>query len=478
LSTLKKDLSAMTADATACNVMVGVGETYLPAFVLALTGSQLACGLTATVPLLVGAILQLFVPFAIQRLHSYRRWVVVCAVVQALSFVPLIIASLVGSFSVIAVFGVIAIYWATGQAGGSAWNAWVEHLVPEKVRSKFFACRTRYVQLGVIVGFLGGGIALQLGHRGGYGLMPFALLFIGAAGSRLMSANYLDCQRDIKIPSTIGTSKPWSDFFAITTQGGNGRIILYILAAQLGCQISGPYFTPYMLGHLKLSYIGYVALICIAYLSRVAVASLWGYVVQKIGVNRLLWMSGLAIVPLPALWDLSDSFTYLAILQVFSGAVWGAYELANLLLIIESIPAAKKINILTIYNLVNALAIVVGSFVGGFLLTAFGGGRHAYLMVFLFSTLARAVALLILVKIPIRFPVFGRQKKALPMKPRLAPSASTPRLALKTVGISKRVHSAHKTVPKPAFLWITTSVSNEKDSSWNEELKIPTGKRI
>jgi MFS family permease len=478
LSTLKNDLHAITADGMASNMMVGIGETYLPAFVLALTGSQLACGLTATVPLLLGAVLQLFTPFAMRRLQSYRRWVVLCAVIQAVGFVPLIIAALTGSFSLVAVFSVIALYWATGQAGGSAWNAWVEDLVPERVRARFFANRTRFVQIGLIVGFIGGGTALQLGHLGGFGLMPFALLFGVAVISRLISANYLNCQGDTKIPLKKEPPKPWNDFFAITTQSGNSRIILYVLAAQLGCQISGPYFTPYMLGHLKFSYINYVTLICIAYLSKVVIASTWGRVVEKIGVNRLLWLSGMAIVPLPALWDISDSFTYLAILQVFSGAVWGAYELANLLLIIESIPAAKKINILTVYNFANALAIVGGSFLGGYLLTIFGGGRHAYVMLFLASTLARATALLILVKIPLRLPLFGREKAALSRKSASTPSLAVNRPHFKPLPTSPFVHSAHKSASMPAFLRVSVWMSNEKDSNWNEESSIPPGKRI
>jgi MFS family permease len=475
VSILKNDLRAITADGTACNVMVGIGETYLPAFVLALTGSQLACGLTATVPLLAGAILQLMAPQGIGRLKSYRRWVVFCAVVQALSFVPLVIAALAGSFSVLAVFSVIAIYWATGQAGGSAWNAWVEDLVPERVRARFFACRTRYVQIGYLIGFIGGGVALQIASRHGYVLWPFALLFTGAMLSRLISANRLNTQSESKFISKKSTTTPWHDFFALM-QGGNGRIVIYVLAAQLACQISGPYFTPYMLGHLKLSYLGYVTLICIAYFARVATAPTWGRIVERIGVNRLLWISGLTIVPLPALWDLSDSFTYLAILQVFSGAVWGAYELANLLLILEAIPAAKKVNILTIYNFANALAIVGGSIIGGYLLTAFGGGCHAYLMVFLASSIARLTALMILVKIPVRLPVFGWKKRPAPRQPVLMPPA-VKRPALKPLSPLARVHAVHVTVAKPAFLRTAAKVSNE-DSKRKEKAILPAIKRI
>jgi MFS family permease len=399
-------------------------------------------------------------------------------VIQALSFVPLIVASLTGKFAASDVFVVIAVYWAMGQSGGSAWNAWVEDLVPERVRASFFARRTRFVQAGIIAGFLVGGFALQFGHRAGYGLAPFALLFGVAALSRIVSANYLDSQSDVRLPARRSTPRPWRDFFAITTQGGNSRILLYILAAQLGCQISGPYFTPYMLGHLKLSYLGYVTLICIAYLARVAVAPVLARIIEKIGVRRMLWISGLGIVPLPALWDVSDSFTYLSILQVYSGAVWAAYELANLLLIIESIPAAKKINILTVYNFVNAMAIVGGSFIGGFLLTAFGGGRHAYLMLFLISTLARAAALLMLVKLPIRLPGVGRSPAAASVRTVVSTPPVAARPVLKPASVASRTHGTHAAVPKPAFLRFSTSAVGELNSEWAESSVAPAVKQI
>ena len=46
-SVLRKDLRTSTAEGMAASVMVGVGETYLPVFVLALSGSQMACGLVS-----------------------------------------------------------------------------------------------------------------------------------------------------------------------------------------------------------------------------------------------------------------------------------------------------------------------------------------------------------------------------------------------------------------------------------------------
>ncbi len=66
--------------------------------------------------------------------------------------------------SVTTIFLVVAVYWATGMAGGTAWNAWAGTLVPERIRAPYFAWRTRFTQLGIMLGLAAGGIILQLGQ--------------------------------------------------------------------------------------------------------------------------------------------------------------------------------------------------------------------------------------------------------------------------------------------------------------------------
>ncbi|MEI6255422.1 MAG: hypothetical protein WCQ77_02145, partial [Planctomycetota bacterium] len=56
---LRRDLWVSTADAAAFSLMVGFGETYIPAFALALGLGPVAAGMMASVPVLVGAIFQL-----------------------------------------------------------------------------------------------------------------------------------------------------------------------------------------------------------------------------------------------------------------------------------------------------------------------------------------------------------------------------------------------------------------------------------
>jgi MFS family permease len=426
LNELRTDLRAIQGDGMSANVMVGVGEYYLPAFVLAVSASQVASGLVATVPLVIGSLLQLVSPHVIRYLRSYRRWVIACVVLQALSFLPLLAGAIVGSMPVALVFTFASIYWASGLAAGPAWNAWVDALVPERIRARFFAGRNLWCQLGLVAGFVAGGMALQMGTWLEIGSAMFALLFLIATGSRLVSAGYLKRQRETNPPAEDVQPLGLHSLLGALGSHATGRMLMYFLVVQTAVQISGPYFTPYMLRQLELSYAGYMALCCVAFVSRIVFLPAIGRLADRFGADRLLWIGGVAIVPVAALWCVSDSFAWLCFAQVVSGAAWAAYELATLLLFFESIPSRRRVNVLTVFNLANSTAILAGSLIGGALLISLGAGREAYLTLFIVSSSARALALVMLA----RLPVAARAQRAV-AAPRLeqAPQMSSRSLA-------------------------------------------------
>jgi hypothetical protein len=73
-SRLRRDLRRIFAEGVAWSVMVGIGETYFPAFALALGMGEVGAGLIASIPLLAGGLLQLVTPHGVTRLGSRRRW--------------------------------------------------------------------------------------------------------------------------------------------------------------------------------------------------------------------------------------------------------------------------------------------------------------------------------------------------------------------------------------------------------------------
>lgn len=399
MNALRKDLHAINADGTAASLMVGAGETYFGAFVLALSANQFAAGLVSSVPMFAGALLQLASPYLVRRIGSYRVWVVTCASLQAASFLPLILAAWFGRMSTLLVFGVVAVYWATGLGAGAAWNAWVESLVPARVRTRFFARRTRLAQLGLLVGFVLAGIALQLGSFSERTFLAFAVVFLAAALCRIVSACHLASQGEPAPPGAEFVPH-FRRALAALREGVSGKVLLYLLVVQVGVQVSGPFFTPFMLKRLTLSYGAYMVLISVAMVAKIACLPWLGRLVDRFGARRVLWGSALAITPMSALWCVSHQYAYLVAVQLVSGVAWAGFELASLLLYFDTIPRRERVSVLTLFNVGNAAAYVVGSLGGAAILAHLGTTVLGYHAVFLVSGALRVAALVLVFRIP------------------------------------------------------------------------------
>ena len=390
----------MLGEGAAHSIMVGLGESYLPAFVLAMGMGQVAAGLITTIPLLAGAVLQLVSPAAVRYFGSHRRWVVTCAALQAASFVPLAVAALLGKLPVWAMFALAALYWGSGLGTSTAWSTWVGTLVPRRLRTHFFSRRTRLNQLATLGGFLLGGFSLQWGTTHDRRLLVFTLLFALAAVSRAVSTTLLAGQSEPE-PIPNGQRRvSMAEFLRRFRHAGDGRLLFYLLSVQAAAQIAGPYFTPYMLCSLELSYASYVSLIAVSFAAKAITLPALGVLARRFGTRKLLWFGGMGIVPISALWLVSDSLPYLMAVQVLAGITWAAYELAMFLLFLETIGPEERTGMLTNFNFAHSAATAGGSLLGGAVLFAVGKQPETYLLLFAVSSAARALSLILLWRVP------------------------------------------------------------------------------
>jgi hypothetical protein len=403
-SRLRRDLRASLGDGAGFSLMVGLGETYLVAFALAVGLDDVIAGLMGTVPMLLGAILQLISPRAIGWVGSLRRWVTLCALVQALALIPLGIAALRGTISAPALLLIATIYWGSALATGPAWNTWVGSIIPTRIRAPFMARRSRICQFAVLIGLVISGLSLHFGKQADVSLVVYAVLFFVAAGARVFSATCLWAQSDARArPSDLRLVTP-RDMLRRIASGADGRLLAYMISVQICVQISGPFFTPYMLRRLEFSYAEYLLLISTAFVSKMIALPLLGRIAKRAGAHTLLWTAGIGIVPLAGFWILSDELVYLMGLQVFAGLIWGTYELGTLLLLFDRIEERERTSILTMFNVANALAMVGGSLLGAAVLGAiqagpwgeWGDGRFSYHALFGLTTAARLGTLLLL----------------------------------------------------------------------------------
>ena len=414
-SGLRRDLWISTADASAYSVMVGCGEHYIPAFSLALGFGPVATGLTASAPLFVGAVLQLVTPLAVRRLGTNRGWVVATTAVQAISFLPLIWWALRGHAQPWELLIAVSLYWSAGMAGAPAWNAWMGTLIPERMRTPYFAHRSRLGQFAVLGGFVAGGLLLEWGKRHDVLLPTFAVLFALAAGCRVVSTLCLAACRELKpprhdmpvvrdrppgdaAPPRSGLSEAWQRLRALAS-GPAGTLVTYLWAITFACQFSGAYFAPYMLKDRQFSYLSYMLVVAVSFLARALVLPTLGRLGGRIGSLGLLWVGGLAIAPLTLFWLVSANIPYLVGVQVVAGASWAAYELAVVLLFFETASHRERTGVVTAYNLGHAVAWVSGAACGGLLLRTLGEDRSAYYAVFGVSALLRVAAIPLLLRV-------------------------------------------------------------------------------
>jgi MFS family permease len=389
----RRDLAAITADGVAYSAMVGLGETYIPAFVLAAGLGEVAAGLIASLPPLAGAVFQLVTPFAVRRLHSYRRWVVICAALQGLALAPLAIGGWLGGIGLATVAIATAAYWSFGMACGPAWNAWVTTIVRPEIRKRFFARRARLCHAALFAGMLVAGLSLQWGKDRGRELALYAVLFVGALCARLVSARFLARQSEAAGLAEQHRALAAHGIRDAIRSAGSGRVLAYLLTMSLTVNVAAPYFTPYMFGPLELSYTQFMTLIAIALVARIAILPYFAALAERRGTRALLGWGAVAIVPLPVLWLVSNRFLYLVALQAFAGTAWAALEFATMLSFFEGIADRDRARVLSAFNLANASAVAIGALIGSRIFTSMHRTLEAYAVLFAVSAAGRLAAL-------------------------------------------------------------------------------------
>src|SRR5205823_4953347 len=68
--------------------------------------------------------------------------------------------------------------------------------------------------------------------------------------------------------------------------GSSERLLLYFLAVQVAVQISGPYFSPFMLGQLRISYLDYVTLLAASFVAKILMLPACGRFATRFGVRK------------------------------------------------------------------------------------------------------------------------------------------------------------------------------------------------
>lgn len=390
---LRHDLRAVWLDGIAWALMVGMGETYFPAFALGLGVEPVTAGLVATVPMVLGSLVQLVVPGIVAAVRSHRRVVVACAALQAASLVSLAIGAWRGSLGTAWLYAWVSLYWAAGLGTAPAWNTWVETLVPARVRIQYFARRNRMLYVFQVVGVVAAGWMLQSYSRAGRPLEAFALAFAAAAVARGVSSVILSSQTE-PTPVPAGMRRVSArEILARFAHGDDGRLLAAMLGVQLAAQVAVPFFTPYVLDGLGFSYAQYTVLLGAAVLARFVTLPALGRYARRKGLRALLAWGGVGVAAAAFAWAASPRFEWLLAAQLLAGTGFAAFEIASFLLVFRAVDLRERTSVLTTFYVAHSAATLAGSLIGAALLGARGATAAAFVAVFLASGVLRIVSL-------------------------------------------------------------------------------------
>ncbi len=378
-------------------VMVGLSEMYIGAFAVELGHRDAALAVLMTVPLLIGALGQLFTATLVAWLGSRKRVVVVSAAIQAASHVLLWQIAQRGDTAFAPLMIAATMFWGSGLVLGPAWNSWMGALTREIGRARYFATRSAALNVALLLSFSGAGYALSHARADGHALSTFAWMFAIAMAMRVLSVITLSAKTDPdptppRTESTLQRTR-------LALSHGRFRVAAFAAVMMLGAHVSVPFYTPYMLRTLHLDMLSYAWLIAAAIASKAMSFGVWRRAAERLGMPAVLLGSSVVVAVLPVQWVWFTSVPELLVVQLVSGAAWGGFEYASLQLLLRDAPQGQEVEFFSLANSGSGVLQVTGALLGSALLSL---PDASYPTAFMASSLLRGVSLLLLLRAPLQ----------------------------------------------------------------------------
>jgi MFS family permease len=391
---MRKSLRWYYMDGVLASSQEAINATYLTLFVLALGASKAQIGLMTSLASIGSMILLL--PGALLVEHTgKRKWIVVASgggvtrlAILGLAILPFIAT---GPTAVAVAIALKVLMDSSSNLGNPAWTALTADLVPIAWRGRFFGNRNMVMGIAsMLVTFLAGQIITAssspiTGYQTVYGL---AVLFGAGASFCFASIQEPPGKPD---PSALDAYRPAA---LIQTLRGDRLFTTYCIAQMIwnfSIAVAGPFFSVYQIEVLKSTPAIIGIQVIISTLAGIPAQQLGGRLNDLWGERKLLTISGFLIPLLPALWIFTNHPWDPTPMNLFGGAVWAVYSLANFNFLLSICPPANRARYTAIFQFSVMISAAIGAAVGGVIVQNFD-----FRVIFLVSAIGRLVGHLLL----------------------------------------------------------------------------------
>lgn len=365
-SPVERSLDASIKDGASYNVMMGLGELYVGACAVYLGASDTLVALITTIPLFLGSCAQVITPVLIDRSGRRRRWYMTGAVVQTLTWIPMIASVFVRKeIGFWFLMGGFVLYFMALQFSIPAWLSVMGDLVSPETRGRYFGRRTAVC---ILLQFVSGSLAgLGLWLYKSRGLEPWGYftIFSAAMLARCSSTYFLGRMVEPEYTPREDEAFTFWQFLRRLPHSNFARFVFFVACLTASAQFVGCLFPLYWLKTLQYPYWWqYTACVNAIVVVQIPALLFWGRMADRYGNKKVMVVTSMAIAVLPSLWLLSERIVLAVFLQMWSGFFWSGFNQSVQNFLLDAVTPPKRARCNAYLSLVTNFGLLVGGVSG------------------------------------------------------------------------------------------------------------------
>lgn len=376
-------------------MMLGVSESYLIAYGIALGATKSQIAFLAATPALVASFIQLKSASITQTIGSRTKLINFMVFFHALAWIPIILIPYMGLRSLWlpwALLAAVILFTSFGAFAVPAWQSLMSDYIPVKKRGSYFGWRNRLQGIFTVSVAISAGLILH--HYGKADITGFTVIFIFAMLCRLLAWICLTRMSEPFRRTSHDIYFSFFDFIKQTRTSNFAKFVFFVSLMSFSVNISAPLLAVFILKDLGFSYAAFMGIVTIAAMSGFLFQTKFGKAADRLGNIKVIQFAGWGIALVPLLWMVSRDLYYIFFVQFIAGAVWGGFNLLVANFLMEAVSPQKRIRCISYFNVMNSAAILLGAVLGGlaihWLPPLFG---YSYLALFLLSCVCRVLVM-------------------------------------------------------------------------------------
>lgn len=362
-SSFRKKLVRMSYLEGACfGIMAGSGESYLLVAAVRHGLSGLHLSLATQLPVLIGALGSLFIPFLFST-KNLRKGILASVGVQIIGLGLIVKASFSG-YSQNLVLPALILYWLGGMSSGPLWLDWMAGWFPgSKIRS-FISKRNAFVLMVTLASFLSSSFLFYQWDQNGVFKIIFMIAFTARVLSLILFLFHPNPLEKRSLESSSFQEKPasWKISPEITQLLMVGSLLIFLMHFAVG--FSSPFFISYKLNDLHLSNQEYVWLTSIPFIARSFVLAIFSVGQVRFYPPLMLGVSVFGIASLPIMYSFISTSGGLIWPELAGGAFWATFELSLSLFVLSRVKLNPRL-VLGIITAADGFGLLFGGMLGG-----------------------------------------------------------------------------------------------------------------